>query len=80
MIFWRSKADGQMSTIAHSNTKFTHDPLPFGAMAHPDEDETAGMPLPDAPALELSPSDLAAGLLGIAVVAFIVYTFTRSAN
>jgi hypothetical protein len=77
MIFWRTMAVSQMST---AKTTFTHDPLPFGAMAHPDEDEAAGEPLPAAPSLELSPSDVAVGLLGIAVVAFMVYTLTRTAK
>ena len=69
-----------MSTIADSKTTFTHDPLPYGALTHPEEDEAAGVPLPAAPSVELSPSDVAVGLLGIAVVAFVVYTMTRTAD
>ena len=74
MIFWRTKAVSQMSTIADSKTTFTHDPLPFGAVTHPDEAEAE--PLPAAPSLEISPSDVAVGLLGIAVVALMVYTLS----
>lgn len=80
MIFWRTKAVSQMSTIADSKTTFTHDPLPFGAVTHPDEAEAAGEPLPAAPSTEISPSDVAVGLLGIAVVALMVYTLTRAAK
>jgi len=62
---------------AASTTTFAHDPLPFGAMEHADEDEGTE-PLHTAPPMELS--DVTVGLLGVALVAFLVYTFARTAK
>ena len=46
-------------------------------MEHADEDEGTE-PLPTAPPMELS--DVTVGLLGVALVAFLVYTFARTAK
>lgn len=62
-----------------STTTFEHDPLPFGAMQHPDDNEAAGGSA-EPPLSVATPqiSDLAVGILGLAVVAFLVYSFART--
>ena len=60
---------------AAAATTFAHDPLPFGAMEHADE---ATAPLPAAAPTGLS--DFTVGLLGVAFVAFLVYTVARGAK
>ena len=58
-----------------STTTFEHDPLPFGAMEHDDEATT-----PLAAPAPTGLSDFTVGLLGVALVAFLVYTFARTAK
>ena len=60
---------------AAAATTFAHDPLPFGDMEHVDE---ATAPLPAAAPTGLS--DFTVGLLGVAFVAFLVYTVARGAK
>lgn len=57
-------------------TTFEHDPLPFGAMHHPDDDEAAEPPLAATPQL----TDVTVGVLGLALVALLVYTFARTTS
>ena len=61
---------------AAAATTFAHDPLPFGDMEHADE---ATAPLPAA-AAPTGLSDFTVGLLGVAFVAFLVYTVARGAK
>ena len=61
--------------MSAATTTFAHDPLPFGAMEHADE---ATAPLPAAAPTGLS--DFTVGLLGVALVAFLVYTVARGAK
>ena len=65
-----------MSAAAATTTAtFAHDPLPFGATEHADEGTA---PLPAAAPTGLS--DFTVGLLGVALVAFLVYTVARGAK
>ena len=65
-----------MSAAAATTTStFAHDPLPFGATEHADEGTA---PLPAAAPTGLS--DFTVGLLGVALVAFLVYTVARTAK
>jgi hypothetical protein len=64
-----------------STTTFEHDPLPFGAMQHPGDNEAAGgsaEPPLSVATPQITASDLAVGILGLAVVAFLVYSFART--
>lgn len=62
-----------------STTTFEHDPLPFGAMQHPDDNEAAGGSAePPVATPQITASDLTVGILGLAVVAFLVYSFART--
>lgn len=66
-----------MSAAAATTTAtFAHDPLPFGATEHADEG-TAPLPAAAAPT---GLSDFTVGLLGVALVAFLVYTVARTAK
>ena len=60
---------------AAATTTFAHDPLPFGAMEHADEATT-----PLAASAPTGLSDFTVGLLGVALVAFLVYTVARTAE
>ena len=60
---------------AAATTTFAHDPLPFGAMEHDDEKTT-----PPADPAPTGLSDFTVGLLGVALVVFLVYTVARTAE
>jgi hypothetical protein len=63
------------AAAATTTTTFAHDPLPFGATEHADEGTA---PLPAVAPTGLS--DFTVGLLGVALVAFLVYTVARTAK